>query len=75
MEFDVHLAPIPVSSERSPCDNRCQEAMMERGNVMQTAQSGTSEIAIFSRVLERDQATLAEAAAQSILNLGFTQGD
>jgi hypothetical protein len=42
---------------------------------MQAAQSGTSEIANFSRVLERDQTMLSEAAAQSILDLGFTQAD
>jgi hypothetical protein len=49
--------------------------MIERGNVMQTGQSGTSEIAIFSRVLEHDLAMLSDAAADSILNLGFSQAD
>jgi hypothetical protein len=42
---------------------------------MQTAQLGTSEVAIFSRVLEPDQATLSIAAAEAILELGFKQAD
>jgi hypothetical protein len=42
---------------------------------MQTADFGTSEVAIFSRVLEPDQATLSIAAAEAILELGFKQAD
>jgi len=37
--------------------------------------SGTSEGAIFSRVLEPDRATLSVAAARAILDLGFCQAD
>jgi hypothetical protein len=36
---------------------------------------GTSEAAIFSRVLQPDRATLSAAAARAILDLGFTQAD
>jgi len=35
--------------------------------------AGTSEGAIFSRVVEPDQATLTAAAAQAILDFGFPQ--
>jgi hypothetical protein len=42
---------------------------------MQTPQLDTSEVAIFSRVLEPDQATLSIAAVESILGLGFKQAD
>jgi hypothetical protein len=42
---------------------------------MQTAHFGTSEVAIFSRVLEPDQATLSIAAAEAILEFGFKQAD
>jgi hypothetical protein len=42
---------------------------------MQTTHLGTSELAIFSRVLEPDQATLSIAAAESIIELGFKQPD
>ena len=42
---------------------------------MQLTRSGTSEVAIFSRVLQPDQATLPVAAARAILALGFTQAD
>jgi len=41
---------------------------------MHTTHTGTSEVAIFSRVLEHDQATLP-AAARAILALGFCQAD
>jgi hypothetical protein len=37
--------------------------------------TGTSEVAIFSRVLEPDQATLPVAAARAILALGFPAAD
>jgi hypothetical protein len=37
--------------------------------------SGTSEVAIFSRILEPDQAILSAAAARAILALGFAQAD
>jgi hypothetical protein len=36
---------------------------------------GTSEAAIFGRVLEPDQGTLNAAAARAILDLDFTSGD
>jgi hypothetical protein len=42
---------------------------------MRTTHAGTSEVAIFSRVLEPDRATLAPAAARAILALGFSQAD
>ena len=42
---------------------------------MHMTQAGTSEVAIFSRVLEPDRATLAPAAARAILALGFCQAD
>ncbi len=37
--------------------------------------TSTSEVAIFSRVLEPDQATLSAAAARALLALGFSQAD
>ena len=40
-----------------------------------TMPTGTSEGAIFSRVLEPDRATLPVAAARAILELGFSQAD
>jgi hypothetical protein len=42
---------------------------------MQLTPSGTSEVAIFSRVLQPDDATLPVAAARAILTLGFTKAD
>ena len=42
---------------------------------MHVAHAGTSEIAIFGRVLEPDQATLDVAAARAILELDFKQTD
>ncbi|HEX3448068.1 MAG TPA: hypothetical protein VHS97_07420 [Isosphaeraceae bacterium] len=42
---------------------------------MHVAHAGTSEVAIFGRVLESDQATLDVAAARAILNLDFKQSD
>jgi hypothetical protein len=45
------------------------------GMPMQLTPSGTSEVAIFSRILQADQATLPVAAARAILVLGFTQAD
>jgi len=42
---------------------------------MHVAHAGTSEVAIFGRVLEPDQATLDVAAARAILNLDFKQTD
>lgn len=42
---------------------------------MQLIPSGTSEVAIFSRVLQPNYATLPVAAARAILTLGFTQAD
>jgi hypothetical protein len=44
-------------------------------SAMQTTHFGTSEVAIFSRVLEPDQATLSIAAAEAILEFGFKQAD
>jgi hypothetical protein len=42
---------------------------------MHVAHAGTSEVAIFGRVLEPDQATLDTAAARAILDLDFKQAD
>jgi hypothetical protein len=42
---------------------------------MTMTHAGTSEVAIFSRVLGPDRATLPAAAARAILALGFTQAD
>ena len=42
---------------------------------MHVVHAGTSEAAIFGRVLEPDQATLDVAAARAILNLDFKQTD
>lgn len=42
---------------------------------MQTTYTGTSEVAIFSRILEPNQATLSVSAARSILALGFSPAD
>ena len=42
---------------------------------MHVAHAGTSEAAIFGRVLEPDQATLDVAAVRAILNLDFKQTD
>jgi hypothetical protein len=42
---------------------------------MHVAHTGTSEVAIFGRVLESDQAILDVAAARAILNLDFKQTD
>ncbi len=41
----------------------------------QVASAGTSELAIFGRVLEPDQATLDAGAARAILQLDFKQAD
>jgi hypothetical protein len=42
---------------------------------MHGAHAGTSEVAIFGRVLEPEEATLDVAAAKAILNLDFKQTD
>jgi phage gp29-like protein len=42
---------------------------------MHVADTSMSEVAIFGRVLEPDQATLDAAAAQAILALDFKQAD
>jgi hypothetical protein len=42
---------------------------------MHITHSGTSEVAIFGRVLEPEQATLDAAAARAILELDFRQAD
>jgi hypothetical protein len=42
---------------------------------MDVVQAGTSELAIFGRVLEPEEATLDVAAAKAILNLDFKQAD
>ena len=42
---------------------------------MHVSHAGTSEVAIFSRILEPDQATLSAAAAGFILELGFSHVD
>jgi hypothetical protein len=42
---------------------------------MHTAQIGTSEVAIFGRVLDADHATLTVPAALTILTFGFGDAD
>jgi len=42
---------------------------------MHVSHAGTSELAIFSRVLAPDQATLSAAAARAILHLSFSHAD
>jgi hypothetical protein len=42
---------------------------------MHTTQSSTSEVAMFSRVIETEQAPFPVAAAQTILTFGFPQAD
>ncbi len=42
---------------------------------MQATALDTSEVAIFSRIPEPEQATLSIAAAEAILELGFRQDD
>jgi hypothetical protein len=42
---------------------------------MHAAHAGTSEVAIFGRVLEPEEATLDVAAARAILDLDFKQPD
>jgi hypothetical protein len=42
---------------------------------MHTTHPGTSEVAIFSRVLQPDQATLSAAVARAILALSFLPAD
>ena len=42
---------------------------------MQAAHTGTSEVAIFGRVLEPEEANLDVAAARAILELDFKQAD
>jgi hypothetical protein len=42
---------------------------------MHTTRTGTSEVAIFGRILQPDQATLSAAAARAILALNFPQAD
>jgi hypothetical protein len=42
---------------------------------MRMSQPGTSEVAIFSRVLEPDRGTLTAAAARAILDFDFSQVD
>ena len=42
---------------------------------MYVAHEGTSEVAIFGRILEPEEATLDVAAARAILNLEFNQND
>jgi hypothetical protein len=42
---------------------------------MHATHVGTSEVAIFSRVLEPEQATLSAAAARAILALTFPEAD
>jgi hypothetical protein len=47
----------------------------QRGPIMSISHAGTSEIAIFGRVLEPEKATLDVAAARAILELDFPQAD
>jgi hypothetical protein len=42
---------------------------------MPTTHPGTSEVAIFSRILEPDHATLSAAAARALLTLSFSPTD
>lgn len=42
---------------------------------MAVRQAGTSEVAIFRRVLDGDHAVFSPAAARAILDLGFPQAD
>jgi len=42
---------------------------------MQAAHAGTSEVAIFGRMLDADQSALTIAAAQNILEFGFAEDD
>ena len=42
---------------------------------MQATHTGTSEVAIFGRVLQPEKATLDAAAARAILDLSFNQAD
>ncbi len=42
---------------------------------MQFSHAGTSEVAIFSRILEPGKATLSAAAARAILALNFSSAD
>jgi hypothetical protein len=51
------------------------EVNEERREPMHVAHAGTSEVAIFGRVLEPEEATLDVAAANAILNLDFQQAD
>ena len=51
------------------------EADEERREIMDAVHAGTSEVAIFGRVLEPEEATLDVAAAKAILNLDFQQRD
>jgi hypothetical protein len=43
--------------------------------IMSIQSAGTSELAIFSRVLEPEKATLSSAAARAILDLTFSEAD
>jgi hypothetical protein len=47
----------------------------QRGVGMHVAHVGTSEVAIFGRILEPEEATLDVAAARAILDLEFRQPD
>lgn len=51
------------------------EVTEERRELMHVAHAGTSEVAIFGRVLEPEEATLDVAAAKAILNLDFQEAD
>lgn len=42
---------------------------------MHATHAGTSDVAIFGRILETDQAMLSPEAARSILDLGFSETD
>ncbi len=42
---------------------------------MQAAHAGTSEVAIFGRMLDADQSALTIAAAQNILEFSFAEDD
>ena len=77
------IDPRPVQSRERFSRGLCMELFvgsrnrnpLERDTVMAVAHAGTSEVAIFSRILEPDQATLSAAAARAILDLDFRQAD
>ena len=64
----------PVLPARRPAILAPSNDRFEREH-MHATHTGTSEVAIFSRVLQPEQATLSVAAAKAILDLGFSEAD